>query len=76
VAEPLKDELAWLNDPSLDEVSRWYAFKDWEAQQRRVFALSNEAREEFRAWLASEPSKHPEGIRSTARRHRKVFQLS
>ena len=76
MAELPKDEFAWLNDPSLDEVTRWAAFKAWESRQRREFAQSNEAREEFRAWLASEPSPCVGAVRPPAARRRKVFHLS
>ncbi len=76
MADLPKDELAWLNDPSLDEGARWAAFKAWEARQRRTFAQSNEAREEFRAWLASEPDHRVEAAQPATLRHRKVFRLT
>jgi hypothetical protein len=71
-----KDQLAWLNDPTLDNAARWKAFKAWEAQKRLEYASSEEALEDHRAWTATQSRNSIGKFVPPGRRRRKVFRLS
>ena len=70
------DEFSWLNDASLDDEARWAAFKAWEAQKRREYAQSEEAREDYRAWVESTPDWQIESVRPPAARRRKAVLVT
>ena len=76
MSEPATDEFAWVNDPSLDDEARWAAFKAWEARKRREYAQSEQAREDFRAWVESKPDWRIESVATVVDRRRKVFRIT